>query len=132
MAMMGSNRGGYRGRRHASPNAMSDINVTPLVSVSIPVDLPKTEGKNIASDKQPLVVTVTGTGDLYIQETKVEFEELGTRMQAMKGADPEMRIFVRGDKNINYGRVMEVMGALSSAGFKHVALVADMPEPDKK
>jgi biopolymer transport protein TolR len=148
MGMSSPSRGGIRGRRHAAPNAMSEINVTPLVdvmlvllvifmvtapllSVSIPVDLPKTEGKNITSDKQPLVVTVTAKGDVYIQETQVPFEQLGPRMKAMQGADPEMRIFVRGDKNINYGRVMEVMGTLSSAGFKHVALVADLPEPTK-
>lgn len=145
MAMMASSRGGLRGRRRGSANAMSEINVTPLVdvmlvllvifmvtapllSVSIPVDLPQTQGKNISADKQPLVITITAKGEIYLQETKVAFEALVPRLQAMQGADPDMRIFVRGDRGLTYGRIMEVMGALSTAGFKHVALVADLPK----
>ncbi|MBI3419820.1 MAG: protein TolR [Proteobacteria bacterium] len=142
---MSSSRGGFRGRRRGGPQAMSDINVTPLVdvmlvllvifmvtapllSVSIPVDLPKTEGKNISADKQPLVITITASSEIYLQETRVKFEALVPRLQAMQGVDPDMRIFVRGDRSLTYGRIMEVMGALSSANFKHVALVADLPK----
>jgi len=146
MAMMaGGSRGGSRRGRHYRSAAMSDINVTPLVdvmlvlliifmvtapllSVSIPVDLPKTEGKNIQSDKQPLVVTITANGDLYLQETKVTFDGLISKLQAINGTDPDARIFVRGDRGLTYGRIMEVMGGLTSAGFKHVALVADLPK----
>lgn len=131
------------GRRHAA--AMSEINVTPLVdvmlvlliifmvtapllTVSVPVDLPQTQGQNVPSDKEPLVVTLTAKGDIYLQETRVSLEALVPRLQAMKGVNPDMRIFVRGDKSIAYGRIMEVMGSLSAAGFKHVALVADLPK----
>lgn len=136
-------KSGRRGRRKAA--AMSEINVTPMVdvmlvllvifmvtapllTVSVPVDLPQTQGQNISSDKEPLVVTVTANGDIYLQETKITLEALVPRLQAMKGANPEMRIFVRGDKDVAYGRIMEAMGALSAAGFKHVALVADLPK----
>ncbi len=143
MAMLASPRGKQRGRRLAP--AMSEINVTPfvdvmlvllvifmvtapLLSVSIPVDLPKTQGKNIQSNKQPLVVTITARSEIYLQETKVTTDTLVAKLQAINGADPETRIFVRGDRGLSYGRIMEVMGALSGAGFKHVALVADLPK----
>lgn len=132
-----------RGRRRAS--AMSEINVTPLVdvmlvlliifmvtapllTVSVPVDLPQTEGQNVPSDQEPLVVTITANGDVYLQELKVSLEALAPRLSAMKGVNPEMRIFVRGDRALAYGRIMEVMGTLSAAGFKRVALVADLPK----
>jgi biopolymer transport protein TolR len=124
---------------------MSEINVTPLVdvmlvllvifmvtaplmTVSVPVDLPETQGQNIPSQQEPLVVTITAQGTIYLQDTRVTLEALVPRLQAMKGANPNMRIFVRGDKGLAYGRIMEVMGALSAAGFTHVALVADLPK----
>jgi biopolymer transport protein TolR len=140
---LASKSSGRRGRRKA--HAMSEINVTPMVdvmlvlliifmvaapllTVSVPVDLPQTQGQNISSDKEPLVVTVTAKGDIYLQETKVTLEALVPRLQGLKGVNPDMRIFVRGDRGVTYGRIMEAMGALSSAGFKHVALVADLPK----
>ncbi len=143
MAVQLGAKTGRRGRRKAA--AMSEINVTPMVdvmlvlliifmvtapllTVSVPVDLPQTQGQNISSDKEPLIVTVTANGDIYLQETKLVLEALVPRLQAMKGANPDMRIFVRGDKGVAYGRIMEAMGALSAAGFKHVALVADLPK----
>ncbi len=143
MAMLAAPRVRIRGRRVSS--AMSEINVTPfvdvmlvllvifmvtapLLSVSVPVDLPKTTGKNIPSNKQPLVVTVTAKGEIFIQETRVGFDSLVPRLKSLQGVDPGMRIFVRGDRSLTYGRIMEVMGALSAAGFKHVALVADLPK----
>lgn len=140
---LGAKSGGRRGRRKAA--AMSEINVTPMVdvmlvllvifmvtapllTVSVPVDLPQTQGQNISSDKEPLVVTVTAKGEIFIQESKITLEALVPRLQAMTGANPDIRIFVRGDKGVAYGRVMEAMGAIAAAGFKHVALVADLPK----
>lgn len=140
---LGSKSGGRRQRGRA--HAMSEINVTPMVdvmlvllvifmvtaplmTVSVPVDLPETQGQNVSSDKEPLVVTVTAKGEIYLQETKVTLEALVPRLQAMKGTNPEMRIFVRGDRGVAYGKIMEAMGALAAAGFKHVALVADLPK----
>lgn len=135
--------GGRRKRR--SGTAMSEINVTPLVdvmlvlliifmvtapllSVSVPVDLPQTRGSAIQSDKEPLVITITAKGDIYLMDNKVVQEALVARLSGVKDANPDMRIFVRGDRNLAYGRIMEVMGLLTSAGFKKVALVADMPK----
>lgn len=135
---------GSRRRRYAG-GTMSEINVTPLVdvmlvlliifmvtapllNVSVPVDLPQTKGQNIPSNKEPLVVTVTLKGDVYLMESMVTLDTLVPRLTAIRGNDPDMRIFVRGDKGVAYGRIMEVMGALTSAGFKRVALVADLPK----
>lgn len=137
-------RGGGKRRRRGGA-AMSEINVTPLVdvmlvlliifmvtapllTVSVPVDLPQTSGNNVSSDKEPLVVTITARGDIYLMDTKVDRAALVTKLQAVKGANPEMRIFVRGDRNLAYGTIMEVMGLLNAGGFKRVALVADLPK----
>ena len=144
MAVQLSSRSSGR-RRRRSATMMSEINVTPMVdvmlvlliifmvaapmlTVSVPVDLPRTQGQNTQSEQQPLIVTITAKGDVYLQDTKVELESLAPRLSAMKGVNPDVRIFVRGDKNLAYGRIMEVMGTLSSAGFKKVALVADLPK----
>lgn len=143
MAVQLGMKSGRRGRRKAT--VMSEINVTPMVdvmlvllvifmvtapllTVSVPVDLPQTQGQNVSSDKEPLVVTVTAKGEIFLMENKIALELLVPRLQAMKGANPDMRIFVRGDKGVAYGRIMEAMGALAAAGFKHVALVADLPK----
>ncbi|NDE91048.1 MAG: protein TolR [Alphaproteobacteria bacterium] len=140
---LGAKSGGRRGRRKA--HAMSEINVTPMVdvmlvlliifmvaapllTVSVPVDLPQTQGQNVSSDKEPLVVTVTAKAEIYLQENKVTLDTLVPKLQAMKGVNPDMRIFVRGDRGVAYGKIMEAMGALAAAGFKHVALVADLPK----
>lgn len=132
-----------RGRR-ASYRPMAEINVTPfvdvmlvllivfmvtapLLTVGVPVDLPQTRARNISQDNEPLIVSINAEGRIYVMETEVELENVGALLTAVTGANPEARIFVRGDRAIDYGRVMEVMGALNSAGFQHVALVAEMP-----
>jgi biopolymer transport protein TolR len=135
----GSRRGGRRGR-----GLNSEINVTPLVdvmlvllivfmvtapllTVSVPVDLPKTSAKTSREDKEPLVVTIDKTGQIFLQETRMEAETLVTRLQAITGNDPEARIFVRGDRDLSYGRIMGVMGLVTTAGYTKVALVAELP-----
>jgi biopolymer transport protein TolR len=117
----------------------SEINVTPLVdvmlvlliifmvtapmlTVAVPVDLPKTQAKNMSSQKEPLVITVKSDGAVYLQETPVAISDVVPRLTAITGQDPEARIFVRGDQKVDYGRIMEVMGTISSAGFNKVAL----------
>ena len=75
----------------------------------------------------PKTVTVDDKGTLYLQESAIELTNLVPRLVAITGENPEARIYVRGDKNISYGQVMEVMGAISSAGFKKVALISEMP-----
>lgn len=139
--------GGGRGGRRRSYRPMSDINVTPfvdvmlvllvvfmvtapLMTVAVPVDLPKTQARNVSSDKEPLVVSVDSSGKVYLQEKKMDLADLVPKLNAITGTNPDARIFVRGDKDVSYGRIMEVMGTISASGFNKVALVAALPHPD--
>jgi biopolymer transport protein TolR len=123
---------------------MSEINVTPLVdvmlvllvvfmvtapllTVGVPVELPKTEAAQIVGQDEPLVITVNAQGKLFIQETEVDLERLVPRLQAITANRSETRIFVRGDRALAYGRVMEVMGTVNLAGFTRVALITEQP-----
>ncbi len=99
----------------------------PLLTVGVPVDLPKTNASPMDEKTEPLTITVDAKGILYLQETPLELESLVPRLVAITGSNPETRIYVRGDKTISYGRVMEVMGAITSAGFKKVALLSEIP-----
>lgn len=130
------------GRRH---RPMGEINVTPfvdvmlvllivfmvtapLLTVGVEVDLPKTKAGAINADAAPLVVSIKSDGSLYLQETVVEPEALIPRLKAISNANPDVRIFVRGDRAVSYGEVLSVMGRIQSAGFEKVALVAKLPE----
>ena len=130
------------GRRH---RPMGEINVTPfvdvmlvllivfmvtapLLTVGVEVDLPKTKAGAINADAAPLVVSIKSDGSLYLQETVVESEALIPRLKAISNANPDVRIFVRGDRAVSYGEVLSVMGRIQSAGFEKVALVAELPE----
>jgi biopolymer transport protein TolR len=131
-----------KGTRYAP---MAEINVTPLVdvmlvlliifmiaapllTVGVPVDLPQTQAATINEQVEPLTITVNGKGQIYIQEGEVAEDQLVPRLQAIVKNKADQRIFVRGDKAINYGRVMEVMGLVASAGFTKVALIAEIPQ----
>ena len=135
-------RSGRLGRRHA----MSEINVTPFVDVmlvllivfmvtaplltaGVPVDLPKTRAQPLGQDREPLSVTVKRDGKVYLQNTAVGEDELVAKLTAIAANGYDQRIFVRGDKAVDYGRVMEVMGILSAAGFTHIGLVTDVAKP---
>src|SRR5579863_219528 len=139
----GNRRGGRNGPGRYRP--MSDINVTPLVdvmlvllvvfmvtapllTVGVPVDLPQTEAPPINEPKEPLVITVNRDGDIFVQETTVPIESLVARLQSITGGNPDAPLYVRGDKDINYGRVLEVMSLVSAAGFHKVSLVAEAPK----
>ncbi|MEA1676784.1 protein TolR [Nitrospirillum sp. BR 11163] len=132
-----------RGRRRARP--MADINVTPMVdvmlvlliifmvtapllTVGVPVDLPKTNAKAIPGQDEPLVVSIRDNGDVYLNETKTDLTDLVPRLEAISQNNADARIFVRGDKSLAYGRIVEVMGAISSAGYKKVSLIAQLPD----
>jgi len=133
----GRRGGGRRTRRRP----MAEINVTPMVDVmlvllvifmvtapllttGVNVDLPKADAPQIQDpDNKALTVTVSDEGRIFIQETEVELEKLGAQMRAITQANPEARIYVRGDTGIQYGRVMEVLGTLYSAGFQKAALI---------
>ncbi|MCH8035801.1 MAG: protein TolR [Proteobacteria bacterium] len=138
-------RSGSGGRRRGSYKPLSEINVTPfvdvmlvllivfmitapLMTVGVPVDLPKVKAKSIAEAVEPLVITVNAEGAIFIQDTEVELENLVPRLAAITDNKPDTRIYLRGDKSINYGRVLEVMGTINVAGFTRVALVAELPK----
>jgi biopolymer transport protein TolR len=105
----------------------------PLLTVGVPVDLPKTKAQTLGQDREPLSVSVRRNGNIYLQNTPIEEDALVARLSAISKNGYDQRIFVRGDKSVDYGRVMEVMGLLSSAGFTHIGLVTDVRKPgDKK
>ena len=135
----GLSRGG-RGRRRRAP--MSQINVTPfvdvmlvllvifmitapLLTVGVEVDLPEADTPPLAGDDEPLSITITRDGTTYLQETQIALEALIPKLRAITERRPDVRIFIRGDRDIAYGRVMEVMGVLNAAGFNNVALVTE-------
>jgi biopolymer transport protein TolR len=123
---------------------MSEINVTPMVdvmlvlliifmvsapllTVGVPIDLPRTQAKSLDQDREPLTVSVNGKGEVYLQNAEIKVDDLVPKLQAITqargGADE--RIYVRGDRTVDYGTVMRVMGRLSAAGFHRVALVTE-------
>ena len=123
---------------------MSEINVTPfvdvmlvllvifmitapLLTVGVPIDLPKTAASNLQGSEEPLTVSINNKGKIYLQKTLVQQEELVARMLAISENLTSRRIFVRGDRLVDYGTVMEVMGSLNAAGFNKVALVTEVP-----
>jgi biopolymer transport protein TolR len=139
--MMSRSRSSGRASRY---RPMAEINVTPfvdvmlvllivfmitapLLTVGVPVDLPKTEAKTISDPEEPLVISVNAAGEIYLQDTQIEIENLVPRLVAITENKPETRIFLRGDQSISYGQIMEVMGTVNFAGFKRVALIAEMP-----
>jgi len=132
-------------RRRDKLHQIADINVTPMVdvmlvllvvfmvtapllTVGVQVDLPKTKAGLIRDQVEPLAVTVMASGQIFLQDKEIELSVLAPRLIAITGANPDIRIFVRGDKAIEYGRIMQVMGTLNSAGFRKVALITEMPQ----
>ncbi len=124
---------------------MSEINVTPMVdvmlvlliifmvaapmlTVGVPLDLPQTQAQAVSQDHEPLVISINGQGQIYLQDSEIPVEELVPKLQAIAKAGYDERIFVRGDKAVDYGAVMKVMGRLSGAGFKRVALVSEVEQ----
>jgi biopolymer transport protein TolR len=123
---------------------LSEINVTPLVDVmlvlliifmvtaplmtsGVSVDLPKTDAKPLNTDSQPLTVSIDASGKIFLQDQEVQLPELVAKLQAIAENNQDRRIFVRGDKDLAYGRIMEVMGTITQGGFTKVALLAEQP-----
>lgn len=134
-------------RRATKP--MSEINVTPfvdvmlvllvifmvtapLLTVGVQIDLPKTKAAVISGEDEPLAVSVDGGGNIFIQDTEVKMDTLVPRLIAITGKNPDARIFVRGDRAVNYGRVMTVIGRINAAGYRKVALITTQGDSDKK
>ena len=145
MNMAGSSGGG--GRRRGRKPVMAEINVTPMVdvmlvlliifmvsapllTVGVPVDLPQTQAKSMDQDKEPLAVSVDDKGKVFLQNTEISVDELVAKLKAITDARGGMdeRIYVRGDRKVDYGTVMKVMGRLSAAGFKRVALITEVEQ----
>ncbi len=97
----------------------------PLMMVGVPVDLPKTSAAKIGQPRQPVIVSVTRDGRLFVREEEVAPDALVDRLTVLAAADPEAVVYVRGDREIAYGRVMEVMGQVGQAGFAKVSLIAE-------
>jgi biopolymer transport protein TolR len=134
-------------RRHRRKPVMAEINVTPMVdvmlvlliifmvaapllTVGVPLDLPQTQAKSLEQDKEPLTVSVNTKGEVFLQNSEIKIDELVAKLQAVtqaRGGNDE-RIYVRGDKKVDYGAVMRVMGRLSAAGFRRVALVTEVEQ----
>ena len=143
----GAHSGAFGKRRHRRNPVMSEINVTPMVdvmlvlliifmvsapllTVGVPLDLPQTQAKSLDQDKEPLTVSVNVKGQVYLQNTEIPLEELVPKLKAITEArgGAEERTFVRGDKQVDYGTVMKVMGRISAAGFRRVALVTEIEQ----
>jgi biopolymer transport protein TolR len=140
--------GGYRRRRQAL-RPMAEINVTPMVdvmlvlliifmitapllAVGVPINLPKSQAPPIESSTEPLTVTINKDGKIFLQDTEIPYAELIPRLQAIAKNGYKERIFVRGDKSVDYGAVMRVMGALKGAGFDKLTLVTDVEHGQQK
>jgi biopolymer transport protein TolR len=135
---------GRRGRRAV----MSDINVTPfvdvmlvllivfmvsapLLTVGVPLDLPQSQAKSLDQDREPLTVSVNVQGQVFLQNSEIQVDELVTKLKAItdaRGGGFDERIYVRGDKKVDYGSMMRVMGRLSAAGYHRVALVTEVEQ----
>ena len=132
-----------RRARRRSARPMSEINVTPMVdvmlvlliifmvtapllTVGVPIELPKSEAKQLEGDKEPLTISVDPEGKIFLQETELQIDEIVPKLTAIAKNGYDERIFVRGDRRVNYGVVMRVMGTISAAGFRRIALISDL------
>jgi biopolymer transport protein TolR len=134
-------------RRHRRKAVMSEINVTPMVdvmlvlliifmvsapllTVGVPIDLPQTQAKSLDQDREPLTLSVNLQGQVFLQNSEIPLEELVPKLKAVTDARGgyDERIYVRGDRKVDYGTVMRVMGRLSSAGFRRVALITEVEQ----
>jgi len=147
MAMGGMNAALPGKRRHRRRPVMSEINVTPmddvmlvlliifmvsapLLTVGVPLDLPQTKAKGLDQDREPLTVSVNLQGQVFLQNSEIKVDELVPKLKAITDARGgiDERIYVRGDRKVDYGTVMRVMGRLSQAGYRRVALVTEVEQ----
>src|SRR5712691_9496158 len=134
-------------RRHRRSKVMSEINVTPMVdvmlvlliifmvsapllTVGVPIDLPQTQAKSLDQDREPLTLSVNLQGQVFLQNSEIPLEDIVPKLKAVTEARGgyDERIYVRGDRKVDYGAVMRVMGRISSALFRRVALVTEIEQ----
>jgi biopolymer transport protein TolR len=144
---MGASLGsGSPKRRGRDLKVFSEINVTPMVDVmlvllvifmvtaplmttGVTVELPQSNASPVAGNDEPLAVSITADGKVYLQKTPVALKDLRTKLTAVAGAKKDTRIFVRGDRAVDYGKIMQVVGEINAAGFGKVALVTETNSP---
>ena len=148
MSIGAKNSGGGRRRRRGGGRRapMSEINVTPfvdvmlvlliifmvaapLMTVGVPIDLPKTAAKALNADTQPITISVRADGEIYLQETPIPAEEVAAKLQAVATTGYTERIFVRGDGTAPYGIIADVMSRIQAGGFTNIGLVTEQ-KPD--
>lgn len=139
----GSGAGARRSSRVRGRGVSAEINVTPLVdvmlvlliifmisapllTVGVPIDLPQSQAKSLDQEREPLTLSVNDKGQVFLQNTEIKIEELVDKLKAVAKQGTEERIYVRGDKKVDYGTVMRVMGRLQAAGYRKVALVTEV------
>ena len=132
-------------KMHKKNRVISQINVTPfvdvmlvllivfmitapLLTVGVSVDLPKTKASQLNSKGDPIIISIKKNGELYIQERKIDILQLLPRLKAISSGNKNLRIYVRGDKDVSYGLVLDTIAKIKSSGFKKVALVAKLQE----
>ena len=130
-------------RRSRKNNPISDINVTPLVdvmlvllivfmvtapllTVGVPIELPKTAAKQMTDDNEPLTITIDKNSKIYIQEIEIDFDDLTEKLEAIGQSNFDQKIYINGDKDISYEVLMKVMAKISSSGYKSIGLVTDI------
>ena len=145
-AGLAKGHGGRRRRRHKRRGAINEINMTPFIDVmlvlliifmvaaplmtaGVPLDLPQTRAAPLNVDAKPITLSIKATGQVFLGEDELRDDEIVSRLNATAKSGPDERVFVRGDKKVDYGRVAQVMSVVTGAGFKRVALVT---EPDQK
>lgn len=143
------NEGSSRRRRGGRGRPMSEINVTPMVdvmlvlliifmvaapllTVGVPVDLPRTEARPLRDDTEPLAITVFADGRIFIQDTLVSRDDLVPKLIAIAGNGYDQRIYLRGEKSAGYGAVMEIMALINAAGFTKIALINEQAPPSDR
>jgi biopolymer transport protein TolR len=146
---LASSRRGGRGRRSARRGRLSEINVTPfvdvmlvllivfmvtapLLTVSIPIELPRTAAKQSASETEPLSITIQQDGTIYLQETAVTLEELVPRLRAISNEGYDRSIYIRGDATTSWDTMAQVLASVSSSGFTKLQLVTDTQDGPRR
>jgi len=134
--------GGGRRSRARKHSPMHEINVTPFVDVmlvlliifmvtapmltsGVPIELPETKGQQLQTNKDPVTLSVDRSGKVFIQETEIKLDDIAPKLKALAKNGYDEQIFIRGDKGIDYGTVMRVMGRVKAAGFTKVSLVTE-------
>jgi biopolymer transport protein TolR len=147
MSVAGGGSGGRRGRRGGKSKPMSEINVTPMVdvmlvlliifmvaaplmTVGVPIDLPQTQARQMNTEQKPVTISVTNEGAIFLGDAPVLLDDLIARVNEQATNGTEDRVYVRGDLAANYGAVMQVMGALSGAGYSKIGLITEQQSQD--